>query len=267
MGFLTKLERISERYIEGFFKTKFDNHIHPADIAKILVKEMRENKNMSVSAVYVPNEYEVSISEEDWVPLEQVKHALAGELQEFLNQKLQVREYRTVGEFKVSFEVDKKLAPGDIAVKSSFSEALPTTGETDRPLAGGPRESTIVVDRKRFYKDNDGPQNTAARVGIVPAEQPKALLIKKTGQREDQRFNLGERGMLIGRRRTSDICLTDTNVSRIHAAVDCLEGNYFVTDLGSTNGTFVNGQRVSKKKLTNGDIIKIGATILEFRMV
>lgn len=267
MGFFTKLEKLSEKYIEGFFRNKFADHIQPAEIAKLLLREMRDNKTVSVSAVYVPNEYTVYVGKEDWETIEPVRASLAGELEVFLKEKILEKEYRNVPEINVVFELEEELQLGAITVKSSFSKEPPDAGRSAGPEAA-PLESTLVADRRSVYGLQGGPlsQDTLTRAGKRP-HSPRAHLVLRSGAREDYRFPLGDYGVIIGRKRTNDIALEDTNISRVHASVDYLEGNYYLSDLGSTNGTYVNGNRISKKKLIEGDQIRMGKTILEFRVV
>ena len=268
MGFFTKLEKLSEKYIEGFFKTRFAGHIQPAEIAKLLLREMRDNKTISVSKVYVPNEYTVSTAEEDWTVIEPVWGSLARELQDFLKQKAIDRGYEVVGEIRVLFEPDGEIPAGHVSVKSKFSAELPETGAVTGPAPAEPGESTIIADRSRFYgqEDVEPIQDTLTRKPAIEAT-PRALLVQKVGSKDGLSFPLGTRAMVIGRRRTCDICIDDANISRVHASLDYLEGDYVITDLGSTNGTFVNGARISRKKLSQSDQVRVGSTILEFRVV
>ncbi len=71
-------------------------------------------------------------------------------------------------------------------------------------------------------------------------------------------FNLCRFATSIGRSIASDIVLLDRSVSRQHAVVYCIRGKFFVEDIGSTNGTKVNGSAVQKKVIRSGDTIKIG---------
>ncbi len=273
MGFFTRLEKLSEKYIEGFFKSKFAEHVQPAEIAKLLLREMRDRKTVSVAKVYVPNQYTVFLGNEDWKTIDSVQQTLSAELQEFLRQKAGDKGYETVGEIRVAFELDEKLHLGAISVESSFSEELP--GESDGQEAAGdrgpepsPAEFTLIADRERFHNPDAAglAQDTLTRLPLaVPA--PKAMLVQKLGGKEGAKFPLGIRGVLVGRRRTNDICLDDKNVSRVHASIDYIGGSYYITDLGSTNGTFVNGVRVVRKKLAEGDLIRMGTTVLEFKVV
>lgn len=64
----------------------------------------------------------------------------------------------------------------------------------------------------------------------------------------------------IGRGKGVSIALVDASVSRRHAVVELIEGVPVVRDLGSTNGTFVNGERVQSRSLRPGDVLKLGNT-------
>jgi len=79
-----------------------------------------------------------------------------------------------------------------------------------------------------------------------------------------EEYELEQRRTVVGRSRECDIRLTDPNVSRKHAELRNENGAYWVIDLGSTNGLEVNGRRVQRAKLANGDVIAMGSTELTF---
>ena len=72
--------------------------------------------------------------------------------------------------------------------------------------------------------------------------------------------------MLIGRSRDCDITLEDPNSSRRHAELRNEDGNWIVTDLGSTNGVKVNGRRVQEAVLQPGDELAFGLARLRFEL-
>jgi len=80
-----------------------------------------------------------------------------------------------------------------------------------------------------------------------------------------QRVSLGEHTTTVGRLPEATITIDDGNVSREHATVEPGNGGYMVTDLGSTNGTLVNGIRIpGAQKLHDGDIVSFGSTHVRF---
>ncbi len=73
-----------------------------------------------------------------------------------------------------------------------------------------------------------------------------------------QRFTVTKDQFIIGRgKQTSDLTIKDPNVSRQHAMVEFLGGNYFMVDLGSTNGVEFNGQRVQRQPINEGDVFRV----------
>jgi pSer/pThr/pTyr-binding forkhead associated (FHA) protein len=78
-------------------------------------------------------------------------------------------------------------------------------------------------------------------------------------------FPLAGERTTIGRMAGSDIELKDPGASREHAEIRRTRDGYAVVDLGSTNGTMVNNATVKQRDLTEGDLITIGRTTLEFR--
>ncbi|MEJ5377637.1 MAG: cyclic nucleotide-binding domain-containing protein [bacterium] len=92
----------------------------------------------------------------------------------------------------------------------------------------------------------------------------KAFLIMEKGLLEERVYPLEER-LTIGRSPLNVVHLPDPSVSRRHAALYSLGGKTIVEDLGSHNGTYVNGERVFKAVLKNGDTLRVGKVILHYR--
>jgi pSer/pThr/pTyr-binding forkhead associated (FHA) protein len=72
--------------------------------------------------------------------------------------------------------------------------------------------------------------------------------------------------LVIGRGRGADVVLAEPTISRAHAAIGFEEKSFFVQDLGSTNGTLVNGAREEKAPLKNGDEIQMGKLVLQINL-
>lgn len=95
----------------------------------------------------------------------------------------------------------------------------------------------------------------------VAGDCPVAWLVNAAGARHRL-----EEECVIGRTKDADICVPDTMVSRRHAEIFANEGDYWVCDLGSTNPTIVNGERLGRAphKLVPGDVVRIGETELRY---
>jgi pSer/pThr/pTyr-binding forkhead associated (FHA) protein len=99
-------------------------------------------------------------------------------------------------------------------------------------------------------------QDEQSAVNSLPAGS--ALLIAHTGPNAGARFLLDSNVTTVGRHPDADIFLDDVTVSRRHVQFLKVEGGFEVTDSGSLNGTYVNGDRVDSVRLTTGNEVQIG---------
>lgn len=73
-----------------------------------------------------------------------------------------------------------------------------------------------------------------------------------------------ETKITIGRQTNCDLVLDSPKVSRLHARIELEQGNFWITDLDSTNGTYLNGERITKEKIAEGDRVQIGSHVFTF---
>jgi hypothetical protein len=168
----------------------------------------------------------------------------------------------------------RRMVPNDFEVMlsaddhASFNEietALTTElAEAAREYAREEAYHFIGPVRVRLTVDND---LRTGRFGIVsqlkqaPGGVGAGSLVMPSGERVD----LGEHVTTIGRLPECSITIEDGNVSREHARVNPGSGGYVIADLGSTNGTLVNGVRINGQQfLADSDIISFGSTHLRF---
>lgn len=91
---------------------------------------------------------------------------------------------------------------------------------------------------------------------------PTFQLIMKSGPMPGKVFELTRDEMVIGRDASADLVISDAEVSRKHARLYAKSGTYMIEDLGSTNGTFVNGQRLmGPHALKSGELIMLGENV------
>jgi FHA domain-containing protein/zinc ribbon protein len=95
-------------------------------------------------------------------------------------------------------------------------------------------------------------------------ESGQALLVVQRGPNAGSKFLIDKDLTTVGRHPESDIFLDDVTVSRRHAEIERRDGAFFIRDVGSLNGTYVNRQRVDRAELANGDEVQIGKFKLTF---
>lgn len=100
----------------------------------------------------------------------------------------------------------------------------------------------------------------------APRGAPKAASLEVTsGPLHGRSIPLEAEVTTIGSAPGSTVQLSDAGVSRKHAGIKKADGGFELADLGSTNGVYVNGERVARRKLQAGDVIRVGATEMVFK--
>jgi FHA domain-containing protein len=222
---LRDFERRLGGLVEGFFATTFRSGLQPVELAKRLMREMDSAKTVGVREVWAPNRYVFTLSEQDGKRFEQAEQALVNELKQVVRDAASERGWGLVGPPEVEFEVDEGLGKGRFECDASFVE-----GEEElppQPAAGGRGSLVMAADGRSHVPDRPS--------------------------------------MTIGRLPECEIVVDDVGASRQHAEVRRTDDGFVLADLGSTNGTLVNGSPIREHLLEDGDRITIGETILEFR--
>ena len=105
----------------------------------------------------------------------------------------------------------------------------------------------------------------AAKIDIPKRITSDALLSVIDGPDLGLEFNMDSPKLTLGRR-GADVNLNDRLISRRHISIEAAGGRYLLKDMGSTNGTFLNGSPISMEFLKHGDEIQIGSTLIRFRI-
>jgi pSer/pThr/pTyr-binding forkhead associated (FHA) protein len=124
----------------------------------------------------------------------------------------------------------------------------------------------IIFLIRGIYSDMKAPAyEPAAKAPRRKKKQPKPGLVVVAADRNvGARYDLADH-LTIGRSPASNIVIDDTYASQLHARVFESEGAFYIEDLGSTNGTYVNGRKISyPRELRERDRIKIGRMVFEF---
>ncbi len=126
----------------------------------------------------------------------------------------------------------------------------------------------FLVARTVYRELKPAPDRPAGRASVKPSRtkrKARLVLAEGAGRRKQASWDLtGE--TIIGRATECAVSIDDEFASSLHAKVYQTEGRYYVEDLGSTNGTYVNGRRIHyPTELRGGDRIRIGRRVMEFR--
>jgi FHA domain-containing protein len=249
---LRTIEQKIEGLFEGIFGRAFRTNVQPVELARKLVKEMEDHRTVSVSRIYVPNEYTVYLSSSDREQFTSYESSLRNELQDYLAEHARREGYVLLTPPVVAIETDDDLSIGEFGIATRMAQGAPSEGGAAEPAPQLEPGATMIYKPRTPIPPEGPPDDVALAQEIV------------TLTLDGKRHEVDKRRVVIGRSKECDIQLTDPNVSRRHAELRQEGSAYWLVDLDSTNGSAVNGHRTSRAKLESGDTITIGSTDLKF---
>jgi hypothetical protein len=252
MTVLRNIEAKIESLFEGVFGRAFRTNVQPVELARKLVKEMEDHRVISVSRMYVPNEYTVYLSPGDREQFASYEESLIGELQDYLAENARREKYVLLSPPKVLMETDADLDIGEFGIATRMVQGEQPIAPEEAPPPEVAPGATMVYKPKQ-------PPTEAVSAEELGLEREVATL-----SWDGRRHELTKRRAVIGRSKDCDVQVADPNVSRRHAEVRQEGAAHWVVDLDSTNGTEVNGRRLKRAKLRPGDTITVGSTELVF---
>jgi FhaA, N-terminal domain/FHA domain len=249
---LRAIEQKIEALFEGVFGRAFRSNVQPVELARKLAKEMDDHRTISVSRVYVPNEYTIFLSPADREQFESYEGSLLGELAEYLAEHARRESFALLSPPKVLMETDDDLALGEFGIATRMVQPRGRPAEADAPAEQPQPGSTMIYKAPQPATE----AVSAAELGMTP---DVAVL-----QWDGERRSVDKERVVLGRSRECDIQLADPNVSRRHAELRQEGASFWIVDLDSTNGLEVNGKRVKRAKLSDGDTFTLGSTDVTF---
>ena len=295
MSLAQRFERRLEGLVGGAFARLFKGQVEPVEIGTALQREAADKRNvMGSGQVLSPNRYRVTLAPSDYERLIPWEGPLTNSLAELVQEYLDENRWETIGDIEVYLARDDDLHTGVFGVASRMASdapprqrpydslsmpAVPGPGpgeypERDRsqqPARAGagaaPMYSAPPMHQAPQMPRPQLPHEAPGRAyqpppGPPPQRRPAgAMLIV---DQSNQRFDLRVGSNIIGRGSDSDLQLLDQGISRRHLDIQ-YDGNYATAyDLGSTNGTTVNGHEISSHVLRHGDVVRIGHTRIVF---
>ena len=261
---LQSVEQALERMVENVFSRSSRTTLRPVELGRRLLRDIDDHRSVDVNGRrIVPNVFTFYLSPADHAGFADIDTALRHELTEAAREYARDEGYHFVGPVSIAFEVDNNLKPGRFGIFSHLREtplAAPAAPAAQAPVAP-PTPVAPPAAPAATEMPLPGFSITPAIDDAPVLHSAPATIVLPSGQR----LAVTAHAITIGRLPECTIVLNDPNTSRRHAEIRRGMQGTTVVDLGSTNGTKVNGQRITgEHTLAAGDIITVGNTHLRF---
>jgi hypothetical protein len=262
VGVLQRFERRLEGMVGLAFARVFKGKVHPAEIAHALQREADEQRSvLSGGRVLSPNLFVVTLGPADFDNLAEWSEQLAAELADMVAEHIEAEGYQTFGDIEVRLERDEELRTGVFEVASHVTDSAPHRGEP----VGAPPVPPGLPPLPPLPSARPSATDTGAQDPSLGGHRGRRVAHVLVVDGPGTKHVLEPGSNVLGRGTEADIRLPDTGVSRKHADVQLHGSTVTVEDLGSTNGTLVNGRRIARQDLADGDVVRIGHSVLVYR--
>ncbi len=267
MGILSDFEHRLENLFEGVFSRTFRSGVHPLEIGRRLIREMEEQRTISINETLAPNMYQVTLSPPDYERFSGFAGTVSAELSKLLMEQAARRGYSLLTAPRISFEEDVGLREGDFRVHGQVaSEAAPAPAASPaaEPALPSPPPLSEAEAVTGGEPEAEAMFMPAPSVSKAAPALPVGYLVVTSGEDAGTVYALAKEQMTLGRAASNDIVIPDPQASRRHAIITRRPDGFVVADLHSTNGTSINGHRIEEGLLDEGDILTLGATSFRF---
>jgi hypothetical protein len=257
---LAAIERFFERLFERPSARLFRTRLQPLQLQRRIERAMEAERRVTVERTIVPNRFVVHLNPDDLSGFGELTGTLATELADGALTFARTHHYALADRPRVDLEADARVQRADIRVEARFADAIlehdtEAGGIADQPphRTASPTgaDASVAADR------------TATRVFTIPRPtSPRATVAVTDPDGRTRRVAIGGGGLTIGRADDNDLVARDSRVSRHHGRIAGRRGTLVYLDLGSTNGSRVNGEPVTEVVLGVGDRLEIGATTI-----
>lgn len=264
MAIVADLERLLERLFERTSSRVFRSHIQAVQIEHRVERAMERARVSERGRVAVPHRYRVRLSPQDLSGTAAAAggaDALAGRLADAALRFARAHAYHLHDRPTVALVADPAIPRGEIAV-----EAVASAGSTTAisPASPGEPARPQAADARGGIRSGESDTMVFRRPAPVV---PRAVLRAVAPDGSERTIEITGTPVTVGRAPDNGIVLTDTRVSRHHGRFQSRHGALLYADLGSTNGSRVNGVRVDEIALGAGDRLELGDTVLVVELV
>ena len=280
--------------VDGVFSRAFKTGVRPVELGRRMVREMDEHRSVDVHGRrIVPNQFAFFLSPTDLANFAGIQDALITELIESAHDYAAQEGYYFMGPVTVDFVERGNVRTGRFQIVSQMQQDVGGGGYDasyqPEQAPADPYGADYSTDFSTDFPD-DGWGTPADPSYIPPAEEspwapvgrgsdvtpppvarPEARPVPRAQPHltldNGEQVALGAEPAIIGRLAGCAVVVSDLNVSRKHAQVRQQGGVFVVSDLGSTNGTLVNGVRIDGERVLQvGDVISVGATHMRYEV-
>jgi hypothetical protein len=249
---LAAIERFFERLFERPSARLFRTRLQPVQLQRRIERAMEAERLAASDRTLVPNRFVVRLHPTDLDGFDEMEASLASELADAALVFARAHHYTLVDKPRVDLLADPTVERSDIRVDARFADPIGgrfgTSSDARATGSGWPPGAADPLSTMVFAVPM--PSGPRARLRVADA----------VGGVRD--VGIGA-GLTIGRAADNDLVLRDERVSRHHARISGRRGTLVYADLESTNGSEVNGHRVTEVVLGAGDTIRLGGTTLE----
>ncbi|WP_392543783.1 FhaA domain-containing protein [Oryzobacter telluris] len=290
MGLFDRLEAGLERAVQGTFAKHLRSAVHPVEIASNIRRAMDDRAVTSSGRAIVPNVFTIELSPGDYDRIHPDLAHVEMDLVAAAEEHCEGQRYTPAGPIDIIFEEHDDLETGVFRIRPSKASRPRATGLTGQQRSIRP-EHRPAADDDAPPPAPPYPSPGSAAAGAAAASATAGRAASPPPARDDvparprparnnpadrpwldvdgERYPLMGAITVLGRDDAADIILDDPGISRRHSELRVTtDGPHTVTtirDLGSTNGTYLNGERITSEHLHDGDRVTVGRTSITFR--
>lgn len=251
-GPLAAVERFFERLFERPAARLFQARVEVVQIERAVERVMEDGRRVQARRSYVPSTYRVLLNAHDLAALDGDVRVLTRDLAESLRIYARGRGYVLLAHPRVEIGSSSAVAASDVR---AFAEPVVL------PAGTGERRSSVPAPPSVPVADPQGEPGLATSVYATPqVSTPRAQLVIRSAGRPVERHAVRPGTLRIGRSADNEIVVGDEKVSRHHGQFSIRLGMLVYTDLGSTNGSYLNGSAITEIALGPGDVLQLGSS-------
>ncbi len=265
-GPLAAVERFFERLFERPAARLFQGRLEPIQVQRGVERAIEAERRVHARRTYAPSTFRILLNADDLSALDGDRAALTRQLGESVRTYARAHGYVLLGRPSLEIEASVVVQPGDVRVYAAPVVVRGGVAQRPAPVARDAAPPAPPLPPVAAPDPSSGAE-AAAPVGLSTAvyaaqqpNAPRALLAVRSPGCPVSRVPVRPGVIRIGRSADNDVVLADDRISRHHGQIGVRLGMLVYTDLGSTNGSYLNGRAVTEIALGPGDMLQLGSS-------